>query len=245
MGTKQLIVTAEDFGRSSPINQGIAKAHAEGIVTSATLVVGGGAAQEAAALSAEHPKLSLGLCLVFTDGEPVLPPTEVPSLVGPSGTFPEGAEALAAARLDDVLAEGRAQLRRFREMVHARPSHFSTQGAVHAQPVVLEALLCLSWETGVGFPALSEEMRERLRYERVPTPDQYLDTFSPSPSVERLAELLAGIPAGTAELLCRPALGGDTTELGSRQAELAVLTSAEARQALQAAGIQLVAHGAA
>jgi predicted glycoside hydrolase/deacetylase ChbG (UPF0249 family) len=246
MGVKRLIVNAEDFGRSGGANRGIIKAHAEGIVTSTTLSVQGAAAAEAVALAAENPKLGVGLCFVFTGGHPLLPPAEIPSLVDASGRLPAGAEALAPARLDDVLAEARTQLRRFRELMTARPTHLDTYLGVHAVPVVLEAVLSLSWETGLPVRSLSPEMRERLRYERIPTPDHFVSDFSgPGVSLEKLAHSLAEIGSGTSELLCRPAEAEDGLPPGdseSRQKELEILTHAEARQAVRAAGIQLVSY---
>ena len=59
--TRHLIVNADDFGVSEGINRGIVESHVRGIVTSASLMVDGAAAGEAAALAREHPKLSVGL----------------------------------------------------------------------------------------------------------------------------------------------------------------------------------------
>jgi len=246
---KRLIVTAEGFGTSQGVNRGILKAHKEGIVTSTTLQVQGTNAQEAAALGQEAPTLGLGLCFVFTGAQPLLPPGEVPSLVDPSGRFHGEVKALALARLDDVLAEARTQLRRFRELTGARPTHFDALSSAQALPVVLEALLTLAWETGLPIRSTSPAMRERLRYERIATPDHVIDDFSgPEASVERLARALAGVPLGTSELLCRPAeTEGETAgpDAALRQRELQILMDPEARQAIQAGGIKLVAYGAA
>ena len=58
---KYLIVNADDFGASTGINRGIIECHARGVVTSASLMVTGRAAREAAALSRDHPALAVGL----------------------------------------------------------------------------------------------------------------------------------------------------------------------------------------
>jgi predicted glycoside hydrolase/deacetylase ChbG (UPF0249 family) len=56
-----LIVNADDFGRSRGINSGVIKAHEEGIVTSAGLMVCWPPAEEAAAYARQNRKLSVGL----------------------------------------------------------------------------------------------------------------------------------------------------------------------------------------
>ena len=56
-----LIVNADDFGASRGVNKGITRCHKEGVVTSASLMVTGGSAAEAAALSRDLPDLSVGL----------------------------------------------------------------------------------------------------------------------------------------------------------------------------------------
>jgi len=46
----QVIFTADDFGRSTAINQAIVQAHQRGVLTSASLMVTGEAVSEAVAL---------------------------------------------------------------------------------------------------------------------------------------------------------------------------------------------------
>src|SRR5918996_3488980 len=55
-----LIVNADDFGRSRGVNRGVIRAHEEGIVTSATMLVRWPAAEDAAAYS-RRSSLSVGL----------------------------------------------------------------------------------------------------------------------------------------------------------------------------------------
>jgi predicted glycoside hydrolase/deacetylase ChbG (UPF0249 family) len=61
--TKRLIVNADDFGRSSRINQGIIEGHQKGIITSASLMTTREGFQEAVALARQNPKLGIGLHL--------------------------------------------------------------------------------------------------------------------------------------------------------------------------------------
>ena len=56
-----LVVNADDLGASRGINEGIALCHRQGVVTSASLMVTGRAATEAALLCRDLPGLSVGL----------------------------------------------------------------------------------------------------------------------------------------------------------------------------------------
>lgn len=60
---KKLVVNADDFGRSSQINQGIIESHQKGIVTSASLMTDREGFDEAVRLARENPKLGIGLHL--------------------------------------------------------------------------------------------------------------------------------------------------------------------------------------
>jgi predicted glycoside hydrolase/deacetylase ChbG (UPF0249 family) len=60
-GTRRLIVNADDFGASPGVNRGIVEAHEHGIVTSASLMVRGPAAAEAARFAYRTPALAVGL----------------------------------------------------------------------------------------------------------------------------------------------------------------------------------------
>ena len=61
--TQKLIVNADDFGRSSPINQGIIEGHQTGVVTSASLMTEREGFDEAVRLAKAHPRLGIGLHL--------------------------------------------------------------------------------------------------------------------------------------------------------------------------------------
>jgi predicted glycoside hydrolase/deacetylase ChbG (UPF0249 family) len=60
---KQLVVNADDFGRSAAINQGIIEGHQNGIITSASLMTTREGFDEAVALARKNPKLGIGLHL--------------------------------------------------------------------------------------------------------------------------------------------------------------------------------------
>ena len=78
---RRLIVNADDFGRSASINAAVIRAHKEGILTTASLMVNGSAFNEAVELAHENPKLGVGLHLSLICGRSSLKPTEIPGLV--------------------------------------------------------------------------------------------------------------------------------------------------------------------
>ena len=84
---KQLIVTADDFGAAEAVNEAVQHCHENGILTAASLMVSGAAADDAVRRAKALPSLRVGLHLVLVEGKPVLPATEVPDLVDANGNF--------------------------------------------------------------------------------------------------------------------------------------------------------------
>jgi hopanoid biosynthesis associated protein HpnK len=84
---RQLIVTADDFGAAIQVNDAIMRAHQDGVLTAASLMVSGTAALDAVRRARETPSLRVGLHLVLVDGKPILPVAAVPDLVDAEGNF--------------------------------------------------------------------------------------------------------------------------------------------------------------
>jgi chitin disaccharide deacetylase len=83
----RLIVNADDFGCSHSINQAVIRAHREGILTAASLMVNEPGFDEAVALARENPELGVGLHLTLLCGKSTLPPEKIPGLVNVRGEF--------------------------------------------------------------------------------------------------------------------------------------------------------------
>lgn len=150
---RRLVVNADDFGLSSGVNRAIVKAHTDGVVTSATLMANGAAFCEVQALAKQFSNLSIGCHVVFIDGEPVLPPTDIPSLTQ-SGRFGDGLKTFATRALTGLLdsteiaAEAKAQIRKL-QIAGVFVSHFDTHKHTHMFPKVLHPLLQAAAECGV------------------------------------------------------------------------------------------------
>ncbi len=118
--TRLLVVTGDDFGASPEVNQAIARAHGEGVLTTASVLVSGEAFDEAAQRARDLPNLSTGLHLALCDAAPASPPDAIPDLVGPDGRFPPrpGPTGVShfvhwSRRKDQLEREVRAQVERY------------------------------------------------------------------------------------------------------------------------------------
>ena len=145
---KQIILNADDFGRHELINRAVERCVADGVLRSATLMPGGAAFDDAAALAARTPALGVGIHLTLVNGNPVLPPAAIPSLVTETGVFVDDHTAFAMrllrgrVRLDEVRAELAAQLRRV-EAAGIHPTHADSHQHMHVLPHIIDIVLDL------------------------------------------------------------------------------------------------------
>ena len=80
-----VIINADDFGADEFVNEAVEKAHREGILGSASLMVSGRACDEAIRTAKRNPDLKIGLHLTVVDAAPVAPPGEIPGLLNKDG----------------------------------------------------------------------------------------------------------------------------------------------------------------
>jgi predicted glycoside hydrolase/deacetylase ChbG (UPF0249 family) len=218
---RQVIFNADDFGYSHGINRGIIEGHERGVVTSATLVVNGQAAVEAARLARAHPALSVGLHVNFTN------------------------EAQRLVDLDDLdacRAELRQQYARFCDLLDGKPTHLDSHQHVHRHPtrrrlfeeladeealplrdrppVVFKGGFYAQWVYGVSEP-------EKVGF----------------PALERI--LRQEIGEGVYEMACHPGYYDPALEAvyhQEREDELRTLTDPRLRPLLEELGIALVSY---
>jgi hopanoid biosynthesis associated protein HpnK len=77
----RLIVTADDFGLSEGINQGIIDCSRNGIVTRASLIANGPSFDHAVSLAKQHKELRIGVHLTLIEEKPVSNPERIRSIV--------------------------------------------------------------------------------------------------------------------------------------------------------------------
>ena len=130
--SRVLIINGDDLGLTRAVSDGIFQAHANGLLTSASLMVNQPATEFAVQQLARHLNLGVGIHLNLCQGRPVLGPRAVPSLGGSDGRFlaPNEMQArLMTWRVSrkEIEAEYRAQIALARAMgvdpIHADSHH--------------------------------------------------------------------------------------------------------------------------
>lgn len=153
-GLRRLIANADDFGRSASINQAVVRAHREGILTTASLMVNEPAAAEAVELARQNPGLGVGLHLTLVCGRPALPPNLIPGLAGADGRFSDNAAwagfryFFMASLRPQLLAEIDRQFEKFRE-TGLPMDHVNGHLNIHLHPAVFGILMSRAREWGI------------------------------------------------------------------------------------------------
>jgi chitin disaccharide deacetylase len=151
---RRLIVNADDFGRTPAINEAVVRAHREGILTTASLMVNEPACAEAVALAKDNPRLGVGLHLTLLCGRCALPAEQIPGLVDGSGRFSDNPVAVGMRlffnrRLRTQLTrEIAAQFERFRA-TGLPLDHVNGHLHLHLHPTVFGILMELAGPCGI------------------------------------------------------------------------------------------------
>ena len=150
---RRLIVDADDFGRSASINAAVIRAHREGILTTASLMVNEPACAEAVALARENPRLGVGLHLTLLCGRSALPPEQIPGLVNARGEFTNNSAGAGCRYFFDrrlrsqLRAELLAQFQRF-AATGLPLDHVNGHLHMHLHPTIFGLLMELQDKLG-------------------------------------------------------------------------------------------------
>ncbi len=161
--TRQLVVNADDFGRTRGVSAGILRAHLEGIVTSTTAMMNmPGVAADLHQAKMQAPRLGLGVQLNFTAGRPLLPPEWCASLVDEHGRFLTQEAIMAApdrVKPDELREELKSQIATFKNAMSALPDHIDAHHFVHLYPPLFDVYLDLadSFKLPVRIPLPRQE----------------------------------------------------------------------------------------
>ncbi len=260
---KSLIVTGDDFGVSTRVNEAIETAHVQGILNTASLMVAGAAAADAVARAKRLPSLHVGLHLAVTRAASMLPPNTIPTITHKGRLLEHLASAgvrfffLPAARRQ-LESEIQAQFEAF-AAIGLTLDHVNVHNHMQLHPTVLGLILKIGRNYGLravrlpyelGMPVLLKPwvglMRFRLRQSGILFND-YLFGMRDSGHMThaRVLQLLAGLPYGVSEMHFHPAtatwadMEADMADY-EHSAELEALTSQNMASALRHYGIRLV-----
>ena len=226
-GERLLVVNADDLGLSVGVNAGILHAARYGIVTSASLMVRGAAAAEAARSVRALPGLSVGLHLDLAewvhDGQQWQPLYEV--------VDPDEAGAVAA--------ELGRQLDRFVALVGRTPTHLDSHQHVHRSEPVRSLVLAAGARLGV--PVRGEDPTLAYRgdfYGQTGKGEPYRQALTAA----ALIAVLESVPVGRTELGCHPGFSDDleSSYALEREVEVRVLCDPAVLAAVGRAGLRLV-----
>ena len=202
----KLIVRGDDMGMNHTCNMAVKKSFEEGILTCASLMVPAPWFEEAARMCREHPEWCIGLHLTLNSEwkdyrwKPVLPVTEVPSLVDEDGYFYPTTEAFLAAPPDmqEVEKELRAQMELAKKKgvdIQYIDTHMWTARATPELFTIVQAL-----SRDYDLPISQDSGEERLSIYEVPY----------QLKEETLAGILSNLKPGLWLLVVHPGL--DTLE---------------------------------
>lgn len=256
---KSLIVTADDFGYSSDVNAAVARAHREGMLRFASLMVNRPAAAEAAAMARDLPGLGVGLHLELC--------AQAPEKAGLRYFFDAKARA-------GVEGEIRVQIEALLKL-GIKPTHADGHINIHVHPVIFPVLCRLAREYGIprvrlpqgelsvnlDYPADADPLLPRLALAGtfaalrawlsgaaggLDVPRTWGLLRSGRMSEDYVLWLLKNLPEGLTEIYCHPCADPSTavtdraTPTHQSISELRMLTSPRVREVLAAAGIALI-----
>lgn len=223
---RMLIVNGDDFGRTAGINKGIIRAHEEGILTSASLMVRWPDAEQAAAYCRESASLSLGIHLDLGEWAYV------------DGSWEPLYHVVDQDDPDAVRREVRAQIDAFCDLVGRSPTHLDSHQHVHLQEPVRSAVL----DEGQRLERPVRLCTGGIAY----CGDFYGQSGTGEPwpegiTREALIRIIEGLGPGVTELGCHPGQDDDFDSVYrvERTHELRVLCHPDVRAALAREGVRL------
>ncbi len=171
---KRLVVNADDFGLAREVNEAVERAHRQGVLSAASLMVAAPAAADAVERARGMPALRVGLHLVLVEGDPAAPAAEIPALVNASGRLRTDlaayglAIAVRPSARRQIRREIRAQFEAFRA-TRLPLDHVNAHQHYHLHPWITAEILEIG--RGYGMRALRVPFEPRALLAAVePTP---------------------------------------------------------------------------
>lgn len=241
---KYLIINADDFGLSPSVNEGVAKLHQMGCISSTTLMVNLPGFEDAIRVINQNPQLGVGLHFNLSYGSPISDPENVPSLVNFSGAFSNEIERW---KKDDIVTELSAQWSRFTK-TGVQPTHIDSHQHIQKYPCVYEPMVRLAQKHNLSMRRMGEE--PAIEGSQHPnSADRFiLDFYFKGDGTSRLEKHLKELQPGITELMCHPGHVDDdvraiSTWTDVREKEFEVFFNFEFVSILKKQDITLIHYG--
>ena len=158
---RRVILTADDFGLSEGVNEAVERAHRQGLLSTASLMVAGPAAADAVRRARAMPDLRVGLHLVVVEGASVRP-SAVKGLVDAAGDF--SSDQVGAAidyffwpkQRKQLRSEIRSQFSAFAK-TGLRLDHANAHKHMHLHPTVGRMLVQVGAQFGLKAVRVPQE----------------------------------------------------------------------------------------
>lgn len=171
--TLKKIFNADDFGISKGVNAAIVKAHREGILNSASLMINQKYAADAVKLAKEMPELEIGLHVNLTNEYPAASSRQIPLLVDGQGKLKNGFVNLFLLSFlqprqlqQQAETEMRAQIAKY--LATGLPlQHLDSHRHIHLIPPIFKAMRKLQKEFEVPrIRVMNENIFNTLKYNK-------------------------------------------------------------------------------
>lgn len=171
--TLKKIFNADDFGISKGVNAAIVKAHREGILNSASLMINQKYAADAVKLAKEMPELEIGLHVNLTNEYPAASSRQIPLLVDGHGKLKNGFVNLFLLSFlkprqlqQQAETEMRAQIAKY--LATGLPlQHLDSHRHIHLIPPIFKAMRKLQKEFEVPrIRVMNENIFNTLKYNK-------------------------------------------------------------------------------
>ncbi|MCX5665468.1 MAG: ChbG/HpnK family deacetylase [Candidatus Omnitrophica bacterium] len=265
---KQLIVTADDLGLTKSINEGIAKACREGIVSSVSVIPAGEAFADALKVIKDLALKEVGAHLSLTETKPLLPSSKF--YKNHNQFFKD--IFFGKADIEGFKRELKAQLELLKRS-GVKITHINSHEHIHIIPGILDIFISLAKEfniPAIRYPRGDRAMRlfnisdlykksvlsyfsgkiaGPLKKSGLLYADHFLGLLDAGNLREdRLIEMIGSLKDGVTELVCHPGFLSPEVMNSYKwhinaEAEIFALTEPRVKDAIKENGIQLIAYG--
>ena len=260
---KRVIINGDDYGYTPEKNEGILKAHRDGILTSTTVMVNMVSRQAVKNLLKHKRSIGIGLHLNITKGKPISLLNKVPTL------FNEKKEMFRPQiwtrkawndfgnlkNIAEVELEFNNQLKKFKEKFNIKPSHLDSHHFMTSHKKIFPILLKIAKENKlpIRLPAwiinenkyeLETSLGRKAKKQCKTTDHAELEFFCVKKDpIQEFKKAIKNLRGGTTEFMFHPSLlNSDNNNSLYGKIDLDLLTNEEIKRTIEEEGIELISY---